>query len=289
MDATKVERFLLGAARHRANEKARRFLRVAGLHGVDEAWYQSVASALGYHSNREAMRVLAQRLPLAVLRELPKEAEGMLFGHAGFLDAKPFDDTTEPGARHYLRGLWEAWWKHRADRVRPPRWVYAGQRPSNHPQRRVAALAVAVARWGELRPLLDTADTEGIRRFFCQLEHSFWSTRFTLAADSRPAAVAMVGAERIHDFLGNTVLPVRAQAESEAWGAYEELPGGQPSRAVLRAVERLLGMRDDAVRFTRSFALQQGLLQVYRDFCLRDSSACEECQFPEQLARWPGH
>jgi Protein of unknown function (DUF2851) len=235
------------------------------------------------------MRVLAQRLPLALLRGHPAEAEGMLFGHAGFLDAKPFDDATEPGARHYLRGLWEAWWKHRADRVCPPRWDYAGQRPANHPQRRVAALAVAVARWRELRPLLDSGDTAGIRRFFSRMEHPFWSTRYTLCAEPRARPVAMVGSERLHDFLGNTVLPVRAQAEPEVWQAYEALPGGQPSRSVLRAAERLLGSRGDADSFLRSFALQQGLLQVYRDFCLRDTSACEDCQFPEQLARWPGH
>jgi hypothetical protein len=32
--------------------------------------------------------------------------------------------------------------------------------------------------------------------------------------------------------------------------------------------------------------MQQGLLQVYEDFCLRDASDCARCRFPEQLARW---
>jgi hypothetical protein len=55
---------------------------------------------------------------------------------------------------------------------------------------------------------------------------------------------------------------------------------------VQRAAERILGRRPDAARLLRSFACQQGLLQVYRDFCLNDASACEDCVFPEQLARW---
>lgn len=289
MDSDHIERFLLAAARHRATVKARKFLRVAGLHGIDEAWFQATASALGYFANREPMRVLAQRVPIAVLRSRAADSEGLLFGHAGFLDARPFDDATEPDARQYLRRLWESWWKNRTDRVLQPRWEYGGQRPANHPQRRVAALASVVPRWNTLRPMLDAADVQGIRKFFRGLKHPFWSTRFTLAADAREAGVALVGTDRIHDFLGNTVLPVRGQADPSAWSDYAALPGGQASRSVLRAVERLLGARADSARFTRSFALQQGLLQIYQDFCLRDHSACEDCRFPEQLGGWRGY
>jgi hypothetical protein len=28
------------------------------------------------------------------------------------------------------------------------------------------------------------------------------------------------------------------------------------------------------------------LLQIYEDFCQRDSSDCEQCLFPSQLAKW---
>jgi hypothetical protein len=35
----------------------------------------------------------------------------------------------------------------------------------------------------------------------------------------------------------------------------------------------------------KNFALvahQQGLLQIYEDFCLQDNSDCAQCPFPEQ-------
>ena len=280
--------FLLQAAWHRAAEKARRFLRVAGVHGVDEAWYLAVAEALGYHANREPMRVLAQRVPIRLLRQEPEVAEALLFGHAGFLDQRPFDEETEPDARRYLRGLWEGWWKHRSERVRQPNWDYAGMRPANHPQRRVAVLAMIACRWKEFRALaaMEPEPVEPMIRFFAALRHPFWSGHFTLSSEVQPEEVALAGRERVIDFLGNTVLPVRAMDEPAARLMYENLPGGQPSRAVQRAAERLLGRRPDAKDFLRRFALQQGLLQVYRDFCLEDASECHACPFPEQLARW---
>lgn len=286
MPVENVEAFLRGAARHRATEKARRFLRVAGLHGLDEAWYLALAEMLGYHANREAMRVLAQRIPLRLLRSHGDEGEALLFGHAGFLAARPYDDENAPAARLYLRGLWESWWKYRTDLVRPPRWDYAAQRPANHPQRRVAVLAMIARQWPKWRPALDAADVPGLRALFDALDHPFWSDHFTLPSDARPEAVALVGGERVNDFLGNTVLPVRALADPAAWADYDRLPGRQASRSVQRAAERILGRRPDVSRLLRSFACQQGLLQVYRDFCLNDASACEDCVFPEQLARW---
>jgi hypothetical protein len=38
--------------------------------------------------------------------------------------------------------------------------------------------------------------------------------------------------------------------------------------------------------FVRTLAGQQGLLQIYEDFCLRDISDCASCPLPEQLRRW---
>jgi hypothetical protein len=31
---------------------------------------------------------------------------------------------------------------------------------------------------------------------------------------------------------------------------------------------------------------QQGLMQIFLDFCLNDKSACRQCQFPELAKRW---
>jgi hypothetical protein len=51
-----------------------------------------------------------------------------------------------------------------------------------------------------------------------------------------------------------------------------------------RAALRLLGSdRDRQKLFTRYYHQQQGLLQIFEDFCLEDASGCRDCPFPEQL------
>jgi hypothetical protein len=36
----------------------------------------------------------------------------------------------------------------------------------------------------------------------------------------------------------------------------------------------------------KTVAQQQGLLQIYEDFCLQDNSDCAHCPFPEQMGKW---
>lgn len=53
-----------------------------------------------------------------------------------------------------------------------------------------------------------------------------------------------------------------------------------------RAVLRLFGDDSRAAEFTQMLHHQQGLLQIYEDFCLEDDSACATCPFPERLKEW---
>ena len=71
-----------------------------------------------------------------------------------------------------------------------------------------------------------------------------------------------------------------------AWATYCKLPAGTTSDSVRRATTRLFGKRPDRRQFLRKLWQHQALLQVYHDFCLEDSSDCEQCPFPEQLLRW---
>ncbi len=152
----KVREVLLGAAQFRLRRKGAAIARLAELHGADEALYQSLAATLGYKSNKLAFTLLAQRLPLRLLRGAKDSADALLFGVAGFLDQRELGEFDSP-TRAYLRGLWERWWPRRAEfeRLMLPRsvWKMSGQRPMNHPQRRLAALAQIVEQWPRIRAL----------------------------------------------------------------------------------------------------------------------------------------
>jgi len=292
MPAEKARALLLSAARYRASNKAARFRRRETAHGRSEAWLQGIAEVLGYRHNSNALRMLVQRLPLRRLRADPESAEAQLFGIAGFLDQWAIDNEKASDTRHYLRKLWEIWWRHRTP-VAPDRqipWQWSGIRPVNHPQRRIATLAILCDQWPRWQAHLqaDTFNPRKTIRFLTGLQHPFWSHHYTFSSARQKQPVALVGRERAIDFLGNIALPVLIDENDKLLQVYEELPGPQMNSNLRRVALRLLGRRPDAGKFTRHFALQQGLLQIYDDFCLADHSGCKQCPFPEQLQWWPG-
>jgi hypothetical protein len=41
----------------------------------------------------------------------------------------------------------------------------------------------------------------------------------------------------------------------------------------------------EGTAYTRFLYQQQGLLQIFEDFCLADSSECAKCNFPKMVSR----
>jgi hypothetical protein len=75
------------AAQFRLQQKAARIRRKIDNHGRDEALFQELAAAVGYKENKLPFTLIAQRLPLKLLRGNAEDNEAMLFGIAGFLEA----------------------------------------------------------------------------------------------------------------------------------------------------------------------------------------------------------
>src|SRR4030095_2689712 len=142
--AERVTSILEAAAKFRLQQKANRLRQRIEAHGRDEVLFQAIAEALGYKQNRLPFTLLAQRLPLALLRQQQEDAEALLFGVAGFLEAPDLDGLRK-STQTYLRSLWDRWWKYREEFSRlvlPQKlWKTSGARPLNHPHRRLGALA----------------------------------------------------------------------------------------------------------------------------------------------------
>jgi Protein of unknown function (DUF2851) len=283
----KVRDVLLGAAQFRLKRKATALARMAELHGPDEALYQALAATLGYKNNKLPFTLLAQRLPLKLLRKSDDAA--LLFGVAGFLapsDLRRFDATT----RSYLRELWEQWWPHRAEFERlalsPDSWNFAGQRPVNHPQRRLAALIEIVRHWPKVRALAKACEPDAITEFFSELHDDYWDLHYTLTSKSSASPMALVGESRVTEMLMNVLFPLAMHADPQRWIGCKNVPAVLGNRRVETAAQRLFGEDPRRRTLLKTAAAQQGLLQIYEDFCQRDASDCHHCRFPEQLARW---
>jgi hypothetical protein len=281
-----VASLLDSAGDERFAAKTRRFTRWIHRVGPAQAFYEGWMEALGYKANKTAFRLLAQRLPLTECGSGPLAAT--FFGVAGFLPLQ----LTDP----YGKRLWSQWWKLRpdyADRVLPDNtWRLTGLRPANHPHRRLGAAVALLKRHPNFAEKVVAAiESDGDpAKLFLQIRDDYWQHHFTLGGRPQPKPLELIGPARAADIVANIVLPFVAAHEPRL------LPKVQTRYAALRpssdnALVRLAGRQlfnDLALvrRYVRTTRQQQGLIQIFQDFCLNDKSACRQCQFPELVKRW---
>lgn len=295
MDEGKAASFIEAAAQYRLQRKATKLAALIRIHGREQAVYQSLANALGYRNNQRPFTVLTQRLPLRdLLKRNALEREALIFGVSGFLESVRYEDT-EPDTRIYLRELWSEWWKIRdvyltwLDDPHRLRWQIAGARPGNHPQRRLGALTAVLRSWKRVMASLQSAKTWSQNAFndvMLELEHDYWSHHYTLLASPSAKPLAMIGGTRVQEIMANVCYPLLVPENAELWAEFKQLPSVLENQKVRRAALRLFGETPRGVKMQKKLFHQQGLLQIYEDYCLEDDSACAECPFPERLKEW---
>jgi hypothetical protein len=293
----RVSSVLDAAAQFRLRQKANRIRNKIDAHRRDETLFQEIAGALGYKENKLPFTLLAQRLPLQLLRENVRDCEALLFGGAGFLETSDLD-VYKKSAREYVRQLWDGWWPYRDELERfilpANTWRLSGTRPVNHPQRRLAALAILARDWSRLQRASGKTSVAAANDFFQGLEHPFWNFHYTLVASASPKKMALIGQSRVADILANVLFPFWVAHDAEAaappstclWVEYAKLPAQLSNRRLETAATRLFGNDSRRKEFLKTVAHQQGLLQIYEDFCMQDNSDCAQCPFPEQVGKW---
>ena len=130
--------------------------------------------------------------------------------------------------------------------------------------------------------------------FFGDLDHPFWNFHYTLTADPSPRKMALIGESRVTDILANVVFPFwlahdldpASPSGTSLWTEYARLPAQLSNRRLETGATRLFGNDPRRQQFLRTVAHQQGLLQIYEDFCMQDNSDCAQCPFPEQMQKW---
>jgi hypothetical protein len=160
-------------------------------------------------------------------------------------------------------------------------WRLGGQRPANHPQRRVAALAAMIPHWRAVNRAVERGLWRELIRLLTGVRHSFWEHHYTFQAKPSPRRMALLGGERCRGLLINAFLPAVAD-----WEEALRLVLPERSRRVRIAAARILAGRTDTASLLKEAVLQQGLLEMYEVYCGRDVTDCLRCPFPEQHPRW---
>ncbi|HET9376069.1 MAG TPA: DUF2851 family protein [Chthoniobacterales bacterium] len=279
-----IDQILETAARLRLERKTQLLRRAIHIHGIDEALFQALAIALGYKWNKVPFLILAQRVTLQRLRRDSEAAEAILFGLAGFLESAEPSKNLLP-ASHYAASLWAYWWKVRGELhslvLTLEHWKLGGSRPANHAHRRLGALAVLASRWLEFRK--QSNDLPTVCRWFEGLSHPFWDFHYTLHSDASPAPIALLGKTRVKEVLANVLFPLVAFSGTADWEAYKHVRAELGNKHLELAGIRLFGDQERARTHTRFLFQQQGLLQIFEDFCLANRNDCRECRFPRLI------
>jgi hypothetical protein len=274
--------------------------------GWEQALWEALFRALGYKNNSWPMQCVAEVRSRWMARA-PSSAELQvrLFGVSGLL---PGDVTrARRSADDYLRRLWDQWWREReefADCILPKSlWRLHGQRPANHPQRRLALashwlaqgrLAENLERWCA-RVLKEPELVPSLAELLTVERDEFWFWHWTVRSTRLRRKQPLLGAGRVTDLAVNAILPwlwIRAvEGRNEAVRLeierrYQLWPRSEDNSLLRFARERLLG--EHSRRQLKGASEQQGLIQIVRDFCDRSTSLCEGCRFPDLVRSGAG-
>lgn len=290
------------AAMVRLESKGRFLLARSRLSGWRGALLEALFGALGYKHNVWPMRNIAELLlpagpepgtPTPHTRSL-LEWQAIALGLGGLLPLE--SDALPITSRRCLRELWGIWWRERdrfASATLPASiWHRSGVRPANHPERRVALAAHWLAR-ADLPALLEqwilspgriTVRARMLLGLLQAGHDPYWLRHWNFRART-PLPRPLLGPMRTTDIAVNVILPwlwIRAQVggntdvRREVERTYLEWPASEDN-AALRQVRSRLGV---SVGLARTAAIQQGLLQIVRDFCDRSNPLCDRCEFP---------
>lgn len=290
----RVREFVLLAGESRLLNKARALRERIERVGADQAVYEAFMAACGYSRYKHHFRSIAQQLPYERVVQLarldPFLVEAAFFQLAGLLpEALPDGTGTVPHfarlcalRRDHLAGL----------RHLSLGWKRVGVRPNNYPERRLSGAARFLARTGR-RGLLDAlleiwrADAKPAKRraMFRDLfpdAMGFWAEHCAWTGKRLSKPVATLGDARVHAIIGNVFLPAalalaRQQHDSlleqHAHDFFHAMPKESDNHIVRSMLPRVFG---DQKPKKVDFRLQQGLLQVYQDWC-EPNPSCRGC------------
>jgi hypothetical protein len=323
MTPERVGQLLDMAGEERWRQKANRFALRVERRGVEQALYETLMEALGFQGNRMPFWQLARLAPVARIREVlatvqatPLRVQAILYGVSGFLRRWQRESRRHQPARdQYVATLadhWEPMATLFPESVDQRLWRTAGIRPANSPQRRMAAvgylltgltqyslmdycfapiraLALDVSR-SDLRHCM----TELARRLRVPGTEDFWSRRYAIDRPEQSHPIDLLGPGRASTMVVDVLLPaaaalaqlsyepIRLDVARALYGCHPCLPTNELLRAMLR---QFFGADRARAAIVRSACRQQGLLQLYKDFCLNELETCQECAFPRLLAR----
>lgn len=262
----------------------------------EQVFYGEFMAALGYKQNKLSFRAMANHITLPRLRECASREEGLalLLGAAGLLPEPDAVKTVESAT--FVRALWDIWWKSGMEQISSDiLWTLHSLRPNNHPTRRIAAAAsLFQSDTSLLRQIDNLSSTISGKIWIKQVTElitevcgwPYWNQQ--LLFNSKPdqdKSYALLGNRRINAILTNVIIPFYAAEKRLPIDTFNHLPPEDISSPMRTAAWYLLGRDHNPVLYSGNNLLQQGMLQIYLDFCLPAKSGCQGCKLYKKIVK----
>jgi len=294
-DNDKIQEVLAAAGLARFEAKTARFARQAAAQSPDQTLYEFVFESLGYKNNKDAFRQLATELPLEQLRhfETEEDLEAILFGAAGLLPDTTMQ-TLLPEWEERATQLWHRWWSLGAPKLAIT-WNHALARPLNSPYRRLAAGVkwLLLTKFQPMKWLQNFTTMVSSSKLLLEVlfqtnyDLPHWRGCQNFKTVVKPPS-ALLGHQRIADIIANVFLPALCasnvtgyteQAARLAKDAFLTLPPMQSNRSLTEAAHRFLTPPSRSKEVLKRASHQQGLLDIYHNFCQNLGHDCSKCPF----------
>jgi hypothetical protein len=169
-------------------------------------------------------------------------------------------------------------------------WRLSGVRPQNHPVRRIAAGAALFSRPTSLVTGISALKTEEPETWLKQAASAlqentafpYWHRRLSLGGKPQHSDIALLGTRRVSAVVTNVLIPYMAALDIDVTSLLDVLPPEQDNCLIRQTAFTLFG-RDHNPAFYRHGLRQQGLIQIFHDFCLNKRSTCSQCRLPPAL------
>ena len=268
--------------------------------GEDQAVYEALLYACGFAHFKHHFKVVARQLPFERAAQLARQdallLEAALLQISGLLPRELPEGAEAVPHFARLRGLRNA--QLEGLRAIPLEWRRVGVRPINYPERRIAGISrfiKRVAAKGLIQTLDDVwaVDLPPIerRRAFEEMFPSamgFWATHCTWTGKRMKNPAAPIGPGRVRSIIGNVIVPAALaiarkkrdrDLEERVMAFFAALPKEPENKIQRIMLPRIFG----AAKPPRlDFRTQQGLLQMYTDWC-EPNPSCRNCSVVRTL------
>jgi hypothetical protein len=311
LDYAGDERILVKAERIEKQQKSKTFEQVLYEAIMESLGYKNNKEQFKCLSTLVTINEIKRLIPSDVsVNKRSKKIQALLFGMSGLLPSQrsKYSSVNDKNTLEYITEIERIWLEVRNDARNKPMdggsWSFKYSRPGNYPTRRIAAISRLLAEnyeTGIFRVIVQSFEKtdknkSGIDQIktiikntesvFLELYDDHWSHYYTFGGRRLKNKGRLIGKERATVIFINIIIPVllayaRKRGDSglerKLFKAYKLHSKLSPNNITRFMNYRILGEDLQEGSVVNSARRQQGLLQIFKDFCESDDITCERC------------